>query len=107
MPTTGHGKVPTTRSPPPSTRRAARTHTTYGTDRRLITTPIIDCAAGNNPPIQSMACVLMLNPMSNGANGTIYLEYRGVTTDVGSPCRTGGMPGGPASAGVQVPTLVQ
>lgn len=83
------------------------THVQSGTERRLISTPIIDCAAGNTPTITGMACVLMLNPMSNGATGTIYLEYRGLTTDVGSPCRSGGTPGGPASAGVQVPTLVQ
>ena len=41
------------------------------------------------------------------ANGKVYLEYRGLTTAAGSPCRTNGTPGGPASAGVQVPTLVQ
>ncbi|HEX6705496.1 MAG TPA: pilus assembly protein TadG-related protein [Albitalea sp.] len=85
----------------------AATHRTLGTERRLITGPIIDCAAGNSPPILSMACMLMLNPMSNGANGTIYLEYRGNTTLAGSPCRTSGLPGGPASTGVQVPVLVQ
>lgn len=83
------------------------THQQAGADRRLITTPVIDCAAGNTPPIDAMACVLMLNPMSNGATGEIYLEYRGLTTDAGSPCRSSGLPGGPASLGVQVPTLVQ
>ena len=82
-------------------------HQQSGTDRRLITAPIIDCAAGNTPPITAMACVLMLNPMSNGATGDIYLEYRGVTTAAGSPCRSSGVPGGPGSLGVQVPTLVQ
>lgn len=83
------------------------THTTAGTDRRLITAPVIDCAAGNSVPITGMACLLMLNPMSNGANGSIYMEYRGLTTAAGSPCRAGGMAGGPASSGAQVPTLVQ
>jgi Flp pilus assembly protein TadG len=83
------------------------THQQLGTDRRVIAAPIIDCTAGNTPPITGMACVLMLNPMSNGASGTIYLEYRGLTTDADSPCRSGGMPGGPTSTGVQVPTLVQ
>ena len=85
----------------------ASTHQQMGTDRRMIATPIIDCAAGNTPPITGMACVLMLNPMSNGATGTIYLEYRGLTTDAGSPCRANGVPGGPAGLGVQVPVLVQ
>ena len=83
------------------------THQGSGTDRRLITAPVIDCAAGGTPPITAMACLLMLNPMSNGATGTIYLEYRGTTTQAGSPCRSGGMPGGPAGLGVQVPVLVQ
>jgi Flp pilus assembly protein TadG len=79
---------------------------TLGSDRRLVAAPIIDCASGT-PIINSMACVLMLNPMSNGATGTIYLEYRGLTTAAGSPCRVGGLSGGAASAGPQVPTLVQ
>jgi len=51
--------------------------------------------------------VLMLNPMSNGATGTIYLEYRGDATAANSPCRTGGFSGGATSTGPQVPTLVQ
>lgn len=79
----------------------------YGTDRRLVAAPIIDCAGGNVVPILSMACVLLLNPMSNGATGTIYLEYRGDAASAGSPCRVGGFAGGPAGTGPQVPTLVQ
>jgi len=82
------------------------THQTLGTDRRLITAPVIDCAAGN-PTILGMSCLLMLNPMANGANGKIYLEYRGLSTAAASPCRSAGVPGGPASVGPQVPTLVQ
>ena len=77
-----------------------------GSDRRLIAVPMIDCTAGS-PTIISMVCVLMLNPMSNGANGTIYLEYRGLATVAGSPCRVGGLSGGSTSSGPQVPTLVQ
>jgi Flp pilus assembly protein TadG len=79
----------------------------YGTDNRINAVPIIDCAAGNTVPIRDFACVLMLNPMSNGATGKIYLEYRGLASAPGSPCRTGGYAGGPASTGPQVPTLVQ
>ena len=79
---------------------------TLGSDRRLIAVPMIDCAAGS-PTITSMVCVLMLNPMSNGATGTIYLEYRGLATAAGSPCRVGGLAGGATSTGPQVPTLVQ
>lgn len=80
---------------------------TLGSDRRLVAAPIIDCAGGNTVPILGMACVLMLNPMSNGATGTIFLEYRGLATVAGSPCRSGGLAGGPGATGPQVPTLVQ
>ena len=82
-------------------------HLAFGSDRRLVAAPIIDCTGSNVVPILSMACVLMLNPMSNGATGSIYLEYRGLATAPGSPCRIGGTAGGPASTGPQVPTLVQ
>jgi hypothetical protein len=82
-------------------------HTTYGTERRLIAAPVIDCDAGNTVPMIGMACVLMLNPMSNGANGTIYLEYRGNAAAPGSPCRSFGGAGGPGSNGPLVPALVQ
>lgn len=78
-----------------------------GSDRRLVAAPLINCAAGNVVPIVSMACVLMLNPMSQGATGEIYLEYRGDASLPGSPCRIGGFSGGPNGAGPQVPTLVQ
>lgn len=85
----------------------ASEHLARGSDRRLVAAPIINCTGGNTVPIVGMACVLMLNPMSNGANGTIYLEYRGLATAAGSPCRTGGFAGGAGSTGPQVPTLVQ
>lgn len=82
-------------------------HASYGSDRRLVAAPIIDCAAGNTVPIVGMACVLMLNPMSNGASGTMYLEYLGQAASPTSPCGTMGGAGGPASGGPLVPTLVQ
>ena len=85
----------------------AADHLAFGSSRRLVAAPLIDCTGGNIVPILSMTCVLMLNPMSNGANGTIYLEYRGLATAPGSPCRIGGSAGGPGSTGPQVPTLVQ
>ncbi len=78
-----------------------------GSDRRLVAAPLINCTAGNVVPIVNMACVLMLNPMSQGATGEIYLEYRGDASLPGSPCRIGGFAGGPNGAGPQVPTLVQ
>lgn len=82
-------------------------HTTYGSERRLVNVPIVDCAAGNTVPILGMACVLMLNPMSNGATGTIYVEYRGLSSSTASPCRSMGLPAGSTGSGPQVPTLVQ
>ena len=85
----------------------AADHLAFGSNRRLIAAPLIDCTGGNIVPILSMTCVLMLNPMSNGATGNIYLEYRGLASASGSPCRIGGSAGGPGSTGPQVPTLVQ
>lgn len=79
----------------------------YGSERRLVAAPLLDCTGGASAAIGSVACVLMLNPMSNGATGSIYLEYRGLATAVGSPCRTGGSAAGPGATGPQVPTLVQ
>jgi hypothetical protein len=77
-----------------------------GTDRRLVAVPVVDCT-GTTMPILGVACVLMLNPMNNGNNGTLYLEYRGNASDTGSPCRALGGPGGAAAGGPLVPTLVQ
>lgn len=85
---------------------SATGHANFGSDRRLAGVPMIDCNAGNQVPILGMACVLMLNPMSNGATGTIYLEYRGASNADDSPCQTGGSPGANAG-GPKVPTLVQ
>lgn len=82
-------------------------HAMFGTDRRLAGVPIIDCDSGNEVPILGMGCALMLNPMSNGATGTIYMEYRGAGNAPGSPCQTGGSPGGGTGSGPLVPTLVQ
>jgi Flp pilus assembly protein TadG len=82
-------------------------HKQYGADRRLAGVPVIDCEAGNQVPMLGMACVLMLNPMSNGATGTIYFEYRGAGNADDSPCQAGGSPGGSAATGPNVPKLVQ
>ena len=85
----------------------ASDYLTYGTERRLIPVAMIDCTAGNTVPILSMACILMLNPMGNGANGTLYTEYRGPANSSTSPCRSSGLPGGGGGSGPLVPTLVQ
>jgi Flp pilus assembly protein TadG len=77
-----------------------------GDNRRLIAVPVVDCN-GTTASILGSVCVLMLNPMSNGATGTVYLEYRGNATAPGSPCAPFGVPGGGNSLGPMVPTLVQ
>lgn len=88
-----------------------------GSDRRLATVGVVDCANFTGgptvAPVQSWACVLMLHPINNnmGGSGTgvdrMYLEYLGRSDDPGSPCTTSGLPGGPASGGPLAPTLAQ
>jgi Flp pilus assembly protein TadG len=89
---------------------------TYGSDRRLATVPVVDCAswAASTPqtvPVLGYACVLMLHPMTNDngpAGGQeVWLEYRGRSDDPSSPCATLGGVGGPGSVGPLVPALVQ
>ena len=81
-------------------------HLTYGAERRLMAVPVIECGKAPNPvKILGMGCVLMLNPMSNGATGDLYLEWRGLANTPGSPCRSAGIAGG--TNGPLVPTLVQ
>lgn len=81
-------------------------HKTFGAERRLTPAPIIQCGSGaNSVKILDMACVLMLNPMSNGATGNLYLEWRGLASSATSGCRTSGVPGG--TSNTLVPTLVQ
>ena len=81
-------------------------HLQYGAERRLIPVPVLEC---NKSPasvkILAMGCVLMLNPMSNGSSGDLYLEWRGLANTPGSPCRSAGVAGG--TTGPLVPTLVQ
>lgn len=80
-----------------------------GSDRRIVAVPFIDCAAGKTVPILGMACVLMLNPMSNGANGKIYLQYLepAGSSATQTACRSSGLPGDSTSSGPLVPVLVQ
>lgn len=81
-------------------------HLERGAERRLIAVPVIDCGAPPaNVPILAMACALMLNPMSNGGSGTVYLEWRGLAGDPASPCHSAGLAGG--TGGPLVTTLVQ
>jgi hypothetical protein len=81
-------------------------HQATGANRRLLGVPFVSCNAATSA-IVGTACVLMLNPMSNGATGTLYLEYVGLATSPSSPCAAFGSPGGPNGSGPMVPTLVQ
>ena len=87
-----------------------------GTNRRITTLPVVDCTswAGSNPqtvPVLAYACVLLLHTMDkdNGPSGgdEVWLEFRGASTDLSSPCSTVGSVGGPGSVGPMVPALVQ
>lgn len=81
-------------------------HLRYGAERRLVSVPVIQCGQAPTPvKILGMGCTLMLNPMSNGATGDMYLEWRGQADDPASPCRSAGVAGG--TVGPLVPTLVQ
>jgi len=76
---------------------------TTGADRRLMVSPIINCAGGS-PFVMDWACVLLLHPI-NPPQQEIKLEYVGLASAIGSPCATKGLAGG--SIGPKVPTLVQ
>lgn len=98
-------------SVPPSTTYATTVQRqTFGTERRLIATPFINCTSGVGTPkaIVGFGCFLMLNPMFTGSGNTdVFLQYRGLAGTPGSPCLNGGSTGGALSTGPQVPTLVQ
>jgi hypothetical protein len=94
---------------PPTTQA---NHQLYGADRRLVTVPVVDCGAwaggtgSQQVDVLGYACVLMLHPMDLNT-AEVYLEYRGRSTDLSSPCATSGAVGGPTSPGPMVPALVQ
>ena len=84
---------------------------TYGTQRRVATVPVVDCSswAASTPqtvPVLGYACVLMLHPIANDT-AEVWLEYLGKSSDEHSPCATQGAVGGPGSTGPKVPALVQ
>lgn len=89
---------------PPGKASTSAEHLQYGAVRRLVTVPIIDCTKGQWT-IKDVACVLLLNPMSKGSQGTVYIEYEGLASDASSPCLGTGGPGGGGT--MPVPTLMQ
>ncbi|MBC8746946.1 MULTISPECIES: TadE/TadG family type IV pilus assembly protein [Paraburkholderia] len=82
-----------------------------GADRRLALAPEVDCTqylTAKQASVLDWVCVLMLDPMEKGGGaGPVHLEYRGRSTDPGSPCATQGVPGDVNAVGPQVPVLVQ
>ncbi len=80
----------------------------YGSQRRVVLVPVVDCEAlaGTNPQtvaIQGYACVLLLSPIKGPED--VVMEYLGQPDDPGSPCSSFGLAGG--TAGPLVPVLVQ
>jgi Flp pilus assembly protein TadG len=84
--------------------------TTYGADRRLVVSPIIDCpslsSGSHTTAILGWACVLMLAPIDS-PNSTVSMEFVGLSSAPGSPCASSGVAGDGTSAGPMVPALVQ
>lgn len=81
----------------------------YGASyRRLAIMPVVQCGSSacgtGSQPIVGWACVLLLSPVKANENPTI--EYIANASSDTSPCRAPGTPGGPASIGPRVPTLV-
>ncbi len=85
-------------------------HTAHGADRRLVVSPIIDCAAltsgSHTTTILGWGCVLMLQPIAN-PNDTLSMEYEGLSSMAGSPCASSGVVGSTTSVGPMVPALTQ
>ncbi len=76
-------------------------HYAYGgKNRRIVTAPIVN--ASNQ--VVDFACMLMLQPLSVPVVD-VQLEFIGNASAAGSPCTTGGLPGG--AAGPLVPVLVR
>jgi len=77
----------------------------YGTNRRLVTVPVVDDAT--NMHVQDFACMLLLQPIPSPFknDNPVKLEYVGNASTTGSPCTGNGLPGG--ASGPLVPVLVR
>ena len=111
----GDNKAPDTTSLNTGGKTFSGSLAAVGADRRIVVAPIIDCAsfdglgATGTLKIDSLACILLLHPIKNGAGPTsekMWVEYLGLANDGKSPCSTIGLAGGP-SGGTLVPALVQ
>ena len=76
---------------------------TVGANRRIVVAPILDCAAfdglggSGTLKIDSLACILLLHPIKNGAGAAtekMWVEYIGNAGALNSPCTTSGLAGG-------------
>ena len=85
-----------------------------GADRRIVVAPIVDCSVfdglggSGTLKIDSLACILLLHPIKNGAGSAsekMWVEYIGQAGNAGSPCTTTGLAGG--TGGPLVPVLVR
>lgn len=79
---------------------AAGGHKDYGSNRRIVTVPVINAANA----VVDYVCMLMLQPLSIPMTD-VQLEFLGNASNNQSPCTAGGLPGG--SAGPLVPSLVR
>lgn len=87
---------------------SSATHQASGTNRRIVTSPVIDCTVWNsspsgNPPIEGFACVMLLEPIFSPP-GQIRIEFIGLPGVI-AECPTSGLPNG--AGGNLVPVLVQ
>ena len=69
-------------------------------NRRIVTVPVLN----DSSQVIDFACMLMLQPLSSPMVD-VELEYLGNAAAAGSPCVSGGLPGG--VAGPLVPALVR
>jgi hypothetical protein len=77
-------------------------HQRWGASRRIVLVPVTRSYPGS---VADYACMLMLQPLTNGLPNDVKLEFIGNAAAVGSPCAAGGLPGG--VAGPLVPVLVR
>jgi Flp pilus assembly protein TadG len=81
--------------------------TSLGSDRRLVTVPVVECPMKNERyPVRGYACALMLHPIEKDDDEP-RIEYLGKSSDSNSPCATSGAVGGPNGVGPKVPALMQ
>jgi Putative Flp pilus-assembly TadE/G-like len=86
---------------------------TYGSSRRLVVAPVVDCSEYATGPgladVRGLACMFLLAPYPvAGPTGTFLqrVEYLGLAGDVNSPCILSGAPGSGGGGGGSIATTV-